>query len=56
MKKITFKKLGLNFRTISKFESIKLHGGHPTEEPSEGAQCASEEPCGPKKTLNLCHH
>ncbi|AXG70268.1 hypothetical protein KORDIASMS9_02507 [Kordia sp. SMS9] len=52
MKKLQLKKLVLHLRTISKFESLHIHGGHPTEEPSEGAQCASDD-CGPKsKTKN----
>jgi len=49
MKKLQIKSLTLNLRTISRFESSKVNGGHPTEEPTEGAQCVSD-PCGPKKT------
>lgn len=52
MKKLHQKILALNTRTIASLEANQLKGGHPTEEPSEGAQCASDG-CGPdKKTRN----
>ncbi|WP_298517519.1 hypothetical protein [uncultured Kordia sp.] len=54
MKKLHLKKLALNLTTISQFESAKVNGGHPTEEPTEGAQCASD-PCGPRNSKNRCY-
>ncbi|WP_298517516.1 hypothetical protein [uncultured Kordia sp.] len=54
MKKLQLKKLALNLKTVSQLTTNKVSGGHPTEDPTEGAQCASN-PCGPSKGKKICN-